>query len=139
MTPTNPPAPKRRVRSPGTELRLSTLERGLEDHARSLSEIVNSVRNLASSIEPLRPLPDRITAMEEWQVNRRVVEAHEEERDKALYERLDRIEKSLNEANARRNGLWLELAKMAMGPIVTAVVIGVAAMVLQAAQHGALP
>lgn len=81
-----------------TEHRLGLLERDARSHARSLTEIIGTMRTFADDLKLLR----------EWQMNRLVAEAREEERDKALYRRLDELSaaiKSMRDRDGRV--LWI--------------------------------
>lgn len=100
--------------------RIGLAERDLRAHSRSLTEIVNSHRGLEG----------RISKVEEWQVSKQIAEAREDERDKALYDRLGRIEESIREGIA---GVELKVGKItgfgsrifwiAMGTVIPAIVL----------------
>ena len=62
--------------------RVALLERDSRSQARSLTEIVKVVAEQGLDLKKLG----------EWQMTRLLAEAREEERDKALYTRLDQIE-----------------------------------------------
>jgi hypothetical protein len=102
------------------EDRVRLLERDTRAHARSIGEIVGKAAGLM----------DRLISVEEWKVTRLISEAREEERDKALYSRLDRIDESIKSMR----GAWSKIMWIAAATIIPAVVIGVAALVVQAAR-----
>ena len=99
--------------------RVGLLERDSRSHARSLTEIVNVVGELSVDMKKL----------EEWQMTRLLAEAREEERDKALYGRLDRIDTSINgtkdDIKAMR-GVWTRILWIAAGVIIPAALLGIA-------------
>lgn len=103
--------------------RATLLERDVRSHARSIGEIVKVVGSLGDDVKKLG----------EWQMTRLVAEAREEERDKALYGRLDRIDASVNgtkdDIKAMR-GVWTRILWIAAGVLVPAVILGVAAVLV---------
>jgi len=82
-------------------------------------------------------LTERVSDIEEWLVQRRIAEAREDERDKALYERLNRFEATLKEV---ADGLEAKINKIgefgmrifwvAATPVVVAIVIAVALAIM---------
>jgi hypothetical protein len=104
--------------------RVRLLERDTRAHARSLTEIVKTVASQGDDLKKL----------EEWRMTRLIAEAHEEERDKALYGRLDQIDASIK----AMRGVWTKIAWIAAVPVVTAVVVGVGVMIVNAAKSGGL-
>jgi hypothetical protein len=99
-----------------TEERLNLLERWSRSHARSIGEITDVVGRQGVKLE----------AIEKWQMERLVAEAREEERDKALYARLDRIDANINSMR----GVWTRIMWIAAGTVVPAVVAGVALLLV---------
>lgn len=112
-----------RVDKRSTVERLSLVERDVRSHARSIGEIVDHVQSLGIDVKKLG----------EWQMTRLVAEAREEERDKALYGRLDRIDASVNgtkdDIQAMR-GVWTRILWIAAGVLVPAVILGVAGVLV---------
>jgi hypothetical protein len=103
--------------------RLSLVERDVRGHARSLTEIVKSVASLADDVKKLG----------EWQMTRLVAEAREEERDKALYGRLDRIDASVNGTKddiQSMRGVWTRILWIVAGVLVPAVILGIAGVLV---------
>jgi hypothetical protein len=112
-----------RIDKRSTVERLSLVERDVRGHARSIGEIVKSVASLSDDVKKLG----------EWQMTRLVAEAREEERDKALYGRLDRIDASVNgtkdDIKAMR-GVWTRILWIAAGVVVPAIIVGVAGLLV---------
>jgi hypothetical protein len=102
--------------------RVRLLERDSRAHARSLTGIVNEVAAMGAVLKKL----------EEWQMTRLLAEAREEERDKALYGRLDRIDESIK----AMRGVWTRIAWIAAVPIIGAIVGGVALMIVKVGGAG---
>jgi hypothetical protein len=98
--------------------RVRLLERDARSHARSLTEIVKAIA--AHDID--------LKKLEEWRMTRLIAEAHEEERDKALYGRLDRIDESIK----AMRGVWSRIVWIAAGTVIPAVLAGLAVIVVQA-------
>jgi hypothetical protein len=112
-----------RVDKRSTVERLTLNERDIRSHARSIGEIVKTVASLGDDVKKLG----------EWQMTRLVAEAREEERDKALYGRLDRIDASVNgtkEDIKAMRGVWTRILWIAAGVLVPAVILGVAAVLV---------
>ena len=65
--------------------RVLLMERDVRSHARSLGELVTNDAKLER----------RVSALEEWKMQRQIAEAREDERDIALGARLTRIEQSI--------------------------------------------
>jgi hypothetical protein len=92
--------------------RVALLERDSRSHARSLTEIVKVVAEQGLDLKKLG----------EWQMTRLLAEAREEERDKALYTRLDQIDGSIRTMQS----VWTRILWIAAGVIVPGAIIGVA-------------
>jgi hypothetical protein len=109
------------------EDRVGLLERWSRNHARSIGEITDVVGRQGVKLE----------AIEKWQMERLVAEAREQERDKALYERLDRIDANIDSMR----GVWTRIMWIAAGTVVPAVVAGVALLLVFGANlvFGGLP
>lgn len=72
------------------DVRLLNAERDLQSHAKTITVFTDEIaRHLV-----------RIETLEGWRHNQNVVEAREDERDKSLYQRLDKIEKSIEVVGA---------------------------------------
>lgn len=118
--------------------RVGLLERDVRAHSRTLTEIITTLQHVGEQIEGLK----------EWQVTRQIAEAREDERDKSLYDRLTRIEqsietgiasvsteesKSIASVNAevgKIKGFGSRIFWIAMGTLIPAVVLGVAIMLV---------
>lgn len=103
--------------------RLSLAERDIRSHSRAITGIVKSVTDLADDVRKLG----------EWQMTRLVAEAREEERDKALYGRLDRIDASVKDTKDNiqsMRGVWTRILWIAAGVLVPAVILGVAGVLV---------
>lgn len=106
-----------------TARRIELAERDLRSHARSLSEIIRVQTEQHAELHELR----------EWRVTRMMAEVREDERDKALSDRLSRMEEGIRSGidsvkkdvqsirSAGYRVFWI-----AMGTIVPAAIIGVA-------------
>lgn len=100
--------------------RVGLLERDSRSHARSLTEIVKVVANQGDDLKKLAA----------WQLTRLVAEAHEEERDKALYGRLDGIDASIKAMRgAGTRALWI-----VAGVVIPAVILGIAIVLVLGAK-----
>lgn len=104
------------VEAVSVERRLSLVERDTQSHARTITEIVNTLQSHGSQLEKL----------DAWQMTRLLAEVREEERDKALYSRLDLIDESIRSMR----GVWTRIMWIAAGTVVPAVVAGVALLLV---------
>jgi len=104
------------VENLSVEKRLGLVERDVRSHARSITEIINTLNGHGSKIEKL----------DAWQMTRLLAEVREEERDKALYGRLDLIDESIRSMR----GVWTRIMWIAAGTVVPAVVAGVALLLV---------
>jgi hypothetical protein len=103
------------------------MERDVRAHSRSITKLVENDQQQADSIKDL----------EEWKLNRLLVEAREEERDKSLYGRLERIEESISsgiqgvskEVQAIK-GNFSRAFWIAMGTLIPAVILGAALVIV---------
>lgn len=105
------------------ETRVALTERDVRAHSRSITELVLNDQKQSASLKEL----------EEWKLTRLLAEAREDERDKALGDRLGRIENSIEKgiaaAIAEVNAIKGNFSKafwIAMGTIIPAVILGVA-------------
>lgn len=90
------------------ERRVDLLERDSRNHARSLTEIVNVVGAQGNDLKKLG----------EWQMTRLLAEVREEERDKALYTRLDSLDTAIK---GMREG-WTKILWTIGGAVIVALV-----------------
>ena len=67
------------------EARLANAERDLQSHAKTITVFT----------EELSHYKARVEGLEQWRHSQNIVDAREDERDKALYRRLDAIEDSI--------------------------------------------
>lgn len=111
--------------------RIRLLERDTRSHSRSITKLT----------EHWEMLGTRTGGLEEWQMERRLAEVREEERSKALNERLERMEKAFVDGVAEVTGNLAEIrgfgAKVfwiVMGTVIPALVLGVALVIIFGAQ-----
>jgi hypothetical protein len=94
------------------ETRLGLIERDSRSHARSLTEISTRYAGLEHRVDELTT----------WRMNEMLAAAREEERDKALMDRLNRIDTNISDLKAGPNRLlWLVISNA-----MPAIVFGVA-------------
>jgi phage-related protein len=107
--------------------RVRLLERDVRGHSRSITKLTEYSRILGS----------RTGGLEEWQMERRLAEVREEERSKALNERLERMEKSFNEGLSELGATINEIKSfgskvfwIVMGTVIPALVLGVGLVIV---------
>lgn len=109
------------------ETRVALVERDVRAHARSITSLVENDQRQEIAIQGL----------EDWKMNRLLVEAREEERDKSLYGRLERIEASIASGIAAVSsevkgikGNFSRAFWIAMGTLIPAVILGAALVIV---------
>lgn len=104
------------------------------DHARRLEELERYVSNQGNSISEITKahgaLSGRVDHLESLAQERAITEAREDERDKALYDRLDRMEKSIEVTNKDIKDLRGIGAK-ALWVFISAIIVAAAAFVVK--------
>ncbi len=108
------------------ETRIGLIERDSRSHARSLTEIATRYAGMEH----------RVNELADWKMNEMLAAARSEEREKALMERLNRIDINITELKTSTDR---NIAEMKSGPnkllwlavqaAMPAIVIGVAAMI----------
>lgn len=103
--------------------RVGLVERDLRSHSRSITVIIDNYAGLHA----------RLTALEEFKLERLVTEAREDERDKALDGRLTRMERSIEEGlkavHVQVQGMRAVWQKVLIGasiPVLAAMMLGAA-------------
>jgi hypothetical protein len=119
------------------EDRVRMLERDTRAHARSLTEIVKVGHDHDTEIKRLGTVTDahekELEKFAAWQTTRLIAEAREEERDKSLKDRLDRIDTSIKAVKddiVAGRGIWIKLALVASGPVIAAAVYVIATTIV---------
>lgn len=105
-------------------VRIETLERFVSNQGNSISTVVEGQAALIRRVEQLEALSRA----------REITEAREDERDKALYDRLDRMDKSIAENNTKIENLKAIGAK-ALWVFMSAFIVGAATFIIKGGLH----